>query len=386
MRNTFVLSILLLVLASGALWAQFWKDYNDNERKTVGEAYWLAGKQYQAVGKTDKGGEYMAVARQIYPQLDPAQISDQALPSAAELLAQGKASPIGAGAATLPTGAINSFFLRFVGALTARDATGVTGFLDGSVSITKVPTEVTREEARGALEEFYANNPMEGVEPSAVYDLDSISISRAPQAMQAAWGETYTLNVTAKTDYSNLISFWDMKQQFFLHRVSGAWSIFAVGRDAPPLSWAPHEAAAVEAAPPPAAPEADASKAISEVFMTFMTALLKKDIDGAIGATAANVTFLRVRQTVTQEELRTSLQGYFENPSFTEIAPADALELDSVFVEPVESPVEDVAGPVYVVNVKARQDLSAVIPIWSTYQEYYFAKDGDNWKIFAILI
>ncbi|HTP59768.1 MAG TPA: hypothetical protein VMM82_12680, partial [Spirochaetia bacterium] len=108
MRNKLVLSVLLVLLASTSLWAQFWKTYDDTQRRSVGEAYWLAGKQYQAVGKTDKGAEYMAVARQIYPQLDPSQISDQALPSAAELLSQGKATEIGAGAAAIPTGAVNS--------------------------------------------------------------------------------------------------------------------------------------------------------------------------------------------------------------------------------------------------------------------------------------
>ena len=385
MRNKLVLSVLLIVLASASVWAQFWQAYDDRERQAVGEAYWLAGKQYQAVGKTDKGSEYMALARQIYPQLDPSRISDQALPSAAELLARGKATAIGAGATAIPTGAVNSFFLRFVGALLARDPDGVAGFLDGSVYITKIPKEVTREEAAAALRGFFANTPTAGIQPSSVYDLDSIVVARAPDAMQAAWGETYTLSVTAKTDYSETVSIWDTKQRFFLHRVSGAWSIFAVGQAAPPLPWTPQKGAAVAVAPP-AAPEADASKAISDVFMRFVTALLGKNTDGALAATSAGIRFLRVRQTITQEELKTSLQGYFENPSFVEVAPADALDLGSIFVEPAESPVEGVAGPVYALNVKARKDLSASLPIWSTYQRYYFVKEGSDWKIFAIFM
>jgi hypothetical protein len=117
-----------------------------------------------------------------------------------------------------------------------------------------------------------------------------------------------------------------------------------------------------------------------------MTALLRKDADGATGAVSESIRFLRVRQTITREELKTSLQGYYENPSFTEAAPADALDLDSVFVEPAESPVDGVSGSVYMLNVKAREDLSPILPIWSTYQKYYFIKEGTDWKIFAILI
>ena len=95
MRNSFLLSVLLLCVVTGLSWAQFWKDYSDTERQKVGESYWLAGRQYQAVGKTDKGSEYMTLARAIYPQLDPAAIRDVTMPSAAELLAQGRTTTIG---------------------------------------------------------------------------------------------------------------------------------------------------------------------------------------------------------------------------------------------------------------------------------------------------
>jgi hypothetical protein len=105
MRNSFILSVLLLFAATGLVWAQFWKDYSDADRQKVGESYWLAGKQYQAVGKTEKGSEYMAAAKAIYPQLDPEAIQDISLPSAAELLAQGRTTTIGAGAAAIPSGA-----------------------------------------------------------------------------------------------------------------------------------------------------------------------------------------------------------------------------------------------------------------------------------------
>ena len=122
MRNRFVLSVLLLFAASGLLWAQFWKDYSDADRKKVGESYWLAGKQYQAVGKTEKGSEYMTIAKSIYPELDPSAIADPSMPSAAELLAQGRTTTIGAGAGSIPSGALNSFFLRFVSSLVSKDA------------------------------------------------------------------------------------------------------------------------------------------------------------------------------------------------------------------------------------------------------------------------
>ena len=386
MKHKFGLSVLLIVFASTSVWAQFWTGWDERQRQSVGEAYWLAGTQYKAIGKTDKGNEYMAVARRIYPPLDPSRISDQSLPSAAELLSQGKAAPIGPETDTLPTGAVSSFFLRFAGALASRDADGAAGFLDGSVYLSKLPREVTREEARAALEDFFTSAPAERATPSSLYDIDSIVVARPSGATPAAWGETCTLSVTARADYSQSVSFWDMEQRFYLHRASGAWSIFAFGDSPPPRDWVPREAAAASAAPPAAEPEVDQAREISGVFHGFMAALLGKDADTAVQGVSENVRFLRVRQTITREELRTSLLGYYENPGFKEATPEDALDLDSVFVEAADSPVDGVSGPVYVLNVKARQDLTSSLPIWSTYQTYYFAKDGSDWKIFAILI
>jgi hypothetical protein len=98
-----------------------------------------------------------------------------------------------------------------------------------------------------------------------------------------------------------------------------------------------------------------------------------------------NITFMRLRQTVTKDELKTSLLGYFDNAAFAQTPLADAMDLDSVFVQPAASPVDGVTGPVYELNVRSKEDLSSSIPFWSAYQKYYFVQDGSGWLIFAIL-
>jgi len=385
MRNTFLLSVLLLFAATGLLWAQFWKDYSDADRQKAGESYWLAGKQYQAVGKVEKGSEYMSLAKAIYPQLDPAAIQDVTMPSAAELLAQGRAPTIGAGAGAVPSGALNSFFLRFISSLAEKDAGAASGFLDGSIYVTKIPVEVTRADAEAELAGFFKETPLTGLEPSSVYDLNTAVIARAPQPMQQAWGETYTYSVSAKADYSQYVSFWDMKQQYFIHKVDADWFILGVGQAPPPLTWAPQKAGAVESPAPAAATDSDTRKSIADAFAACMGALLTKDADGALERMSDNIRFMRLRQTVTKNELKTTLQGYFEKAGFGEAPLADVMDLDSVFVQPAPSPVEGVTGTVYELNVKAKMDMSSSIPFWSTYQKYFFVEEGSSWLIFAIL-
>ena len=60
MRKTMVLSVLLLSFAAGLVWAQFWKNYTDTERRATAEAYWLAGSQYQKIGQPEVGGAFKA--------------------------------------------------------------------------------------------------------------------------------------------------------------------------------------------------------------------------------------------------------------------------------------------------------------------------------------
>ena len=332
------------------------------------------------------------MAKEIDPGLDPNAISDQALPSAAELLAQGRTTEITAGGdgvptgAGIPAGAVSSFFLRFVGALVDKDPAAIAGFLDGSVYLTRLPAEVTRSDAQAAMTDFFKSAPLEDLKPSQVYRLDSIVVTRASPAAQAAWGEAYTLTVNAAADYSQYVSIWDMNQQFFVRRAARNWYVFGYGPTMPPLTWAPQKAEPPAAQQAPTAPaDSDAGSSITRAFTSCVSALLKKDAEGALDHMSQSIHFLRMRQSVTKDELRTTLQGYFDTADFKGAGASDVLDLDSVFVEPAASPVDGVAGDVFMLNVQSRMDLSAGIPFWSSYQRYYFVQEAGNWVIFAIL-
>ncbi len=386
MRNRLIVSVLLLLVGgAGLLWSQFWKGYSDKDRQTLGESYWLAGKQYETVGKVEKGREFQQLAHRMYPQLEPGAIVEQELPSAAELLALGRAKPIGAGAVDSTAQALNSFFLRFVGALLDRDAAAVAGFLDGSIYISAIPAEVTRGDAQAQLEELFASVSLAGYTPSSVYDLDSVVIARAPQGM-AALGEAYILRAEARADFSPYLGFWEKRQQFFIRRTPTGLSIFAFGQTPPPAAWRPQIGEPpVAVAEPPVATAAQSSSAIADAFTGCLAAFLAKNADGALAFMAGEVTFLRLRQTVTNDELRTTFLGYFESTSFADAGVEDVIDSDSVFVEPAESPVDGIAGPVFMLNATARIDLSATIPFLGKYQRYYFVQEAGDWKIFAIL-
>jgi hypothetical protein len=236
MKHRFILAAVLLCGTAILGWSQFYRDYDDATRKSLAEATWLAGKQYQAVGKTDKGAEYVALAFHIWPDLDTTAIVDIALPSAAELLAQG-GTPLIAAPADEQAAArtLSSFFLRFVAALLDEDAPGAAAFLDGSVYLVATGTEVSRTDAEHQLASLFDAVTLSGLGPSDVYDLDTLVTTKAPAALSAAWGDTWIMRVNARADFSAYLPFWEKQQQFFIRAVASQRFIAAIGQG--PAAW-----------------------------------------------------------------------------------------------------------------------------------------------------
>jgi hypothetical protein len=384
MRYKFILIgtvIMLLACTTGSVWAQFYQSYNETERKGLAEAYYLAGAQYLKVGKTQLGKDYEALAFKIFPPLSPSSITEPVQPSAEELLQAGLAGRITAPQTAAPEIMPRSFFLRYIGALLDRDPAEVASFFDGSVYVEARGGEQNRDQIEEAYTNLFTNLPPVGVKPEQMYDLGSLTIVAGTSSMKAAWGETAILRVAAVADYSAELDFWDMQQQLFVRKLDSGWHIFAIGQNPPPLDFKPAALPAVAPIAPEVTPPPD--QEIKDAFMSCVAAFLQKDVEGTLSHIDKELKILRVRQTVSGDELATTFQGYFDASDFGNAQVSDVIDESSMFVEPTQEFAGEVAGPVYTLNVKARLDMSDVIPFWTTYQRYYFVNDG-GWKIFAV--
>jgi len=384
MKNRFILAAVLLCLTTVLGWSQFYKDYDNATRTSLAEATWLAGKQYQAVGKTAKGAEYVAMAFLIWPNLDTASIREIALPSAAELLAQGGARLISAPVDEQSAArTLSSFFLRFVAALLDEDAPAAAGFLDGSVYLVKMGSEISRPDAQDQLAALFEGVSLAGLGPSDVYDLDTLVTAKAPASLSAAWGDTWILKVNARADFSTYLPFWEKQQQFYVRADASQRYIAAIGQGAPPAAWRPAKAAPA-AAVAPAATATETTQAIRDAAMGCLNAFLSKNAAAAVTFMDDEVRLLRMQQTVSRDELKASFVGTFEATDFGGITLEDLVDPDTVFVERTADFEKEVEGPVYLLTAKTRLDLADVIPFWTTWQGYYFHPADGAWKIFAI--
>jgi hypothetical protein len=380
-----LLVALAVLLAAGAAWAQFYEKLGADERKSLAEAYYLVGRQYAEQGKKAKGGEFQQMAYNIYPQLNPADISQKAEPSAAQLILAGKAVRAEAGeeeAAAVEL-LLKSRFLRLVSAFLGEDAPTLLSMMDGSVWFTKQGTELTQEAIRADLESFFAKVDLSGgLAPSSIFDLDSLEVSPV-QGAAASWGPTYALRIKARADFSDQLAFWETKQQYLFHPRDGEWLLFAVGSGLPPASWQPAPPPAPVAAAP--APDVvDQVKAVRAAFLAALQDFLAKKTAQAADYFERQILILRLNTSLTRQEMATTFEGYFEGSDFSGVTPGDVVDLNSIAVEPSQRFAAEHSGPLYRLSVKTRMDLSDKIPFWTRFQEYYFSSEEGGWRIFAI--
>jgi len=380
MKKLLPLLVLLVLVATG-LWAQFYTTLPREERKTLAEAYYLVGQQYEQKGENQKARDFKDMARNIDPGLDPANIQLQDLPSAAALILEGKAklAAVPRTRAEATQELLKSKFLRWVSAFLSKDTAGMLELMEGSVYFGDLGSELTQSQIESELNGFFSSADLSGLAPSEVYDLGSLNVT----PVTGPWGETYAIQVRAKMDFSGQVIFWTQAQKYLMHQSKGNWLLFAIGQKLPPASWNPKAAPRVTR-PATAELEAGPYTEIEDALLACLDAFLDKDVNTAARYFADEVRIIRLDTTLTREEIAQTFMGYFEGADFSGVSGSDVVDAGSIFVSPSDRFPAQSSGEEYLLTVKTRLDLSDTIPFWTRFQDYYFAEEMGGWKIFAI--
>jgi hypothetical protein len=381
MKKLLPLLILLVFVATG-LSAQFYNTLSRDERKTLAEAYYLVGRQYEQEGKSQKGRDFKDMARNIDPALDPQNIQLQDLPTAAALILEGKArlAAMPRTRAEANQELIKSKFLRWISALLSEDTASMLELMEGSVYFGDLGTELTQREIESQLDGFFASADLSGLAPSDVYDMQSLTVN----PVSGPWGESYALQIRAKMDFSDDVVFWTDQQKYLMHQSRGRWLLFAIGQKLPPNSWTPKPAPQTAARSAPAAMAEVPFDEIEGALLSCLNAFLDKDVDAAARYFADEVRIIRLDTTLTREEIAQTFMGYFEGADFSSVSAGEVVDADSIFVSPSDRFPDQSRGEEYLLTVKTRLDLSDTIPFWTRFQDYYFAEERGDWQIFAI--
>jgi hypothetical protein len=384
--RSFVLTVALLAACAAVASAQFYSSMSMDERAKLAEDYYLAGSQYLQAGIRDKGREFQELAFIMYPRLDPKSIRDLEQPQISELLARTTVSVAGPPEADAAPALVRSRLLRFAGSMLMQDTEAVLNCLDGSVYLTDMGREFTQAEAARAIEGLFATVSLRGIQPSRLYDLQSLRVEPAsPELVARGWSGTYTAEIAAGMDLSRNLSIWTSRQRFYFRNSGGRWLIAAYGQALPPAGWRPKAPAGTASiARAPAVSPAEERAAIEAAFLNCIARFMQKDADGAIMYFGPRVRLERLGATVSREELRNAFQSYFGSLDFGGLKTEDLVEPQSVFVVETERFPDLASGNRYLLTVQTRLDLAEKIPFWTKFQEYYFTAVEGSWRIFAI--
>jgi hypothetical protein len=354
----FLISLLVIVVAFVS--GQFYKDLPTEERQLLGEAYYLVGERYREVGKTEKGNDFIRMAKRIYPQLDPEKIDAKRILRKPEVEVRGEWTPK---YEAIPQGvaARNGVYFRFSKFLLGfytENTSLIREILDDTIYTPSTVTGISRNRAIDYLNTFFENYPVAETPPDTMFDLQSIEadpVSRSVWQARVSFSEEDPFNLTAYLEPNR------QTQNFYFQIDGGKWSLFAAG-------FQPDEMQHI----------ITPKKTIKNMILDSITAFINKDTEETLSYFNDSLRVVPYNETITKQELRETILGYYEEFDLSGIGSI------TVTLDIVEAGDEDfISGRGYKAYVEFPQHIVQQLPLWPEFTGYYVIYDENAraWKI-----
>ena len=192
------------------------------KKAEMAESYYLAGLQYEDVGKLDLAAGMRRLAFELNPALDPDAIGEQQREKI-DLPDRPSADPVDTTGWT--SSLVVSQLLRLASAFLAHDSDAIVSMLDGSVYVAGM--DVTRSQAHSALDALFAERSLTGIALGQIYDVDNVMAHRYGIGT-GALADAFEVSLDARMDLSADVPFWGTQQRFVLRPVGDTWLVSAI--------------------------------------------------------------------------------------------------------------------------------------------------------------
>lgn len=359
-----ILIALIIFVCTAALgWGQFYADLSMDERKDLAEAYYMAGKQYQSVGKTEKGKEFVSMAYRIYPDLDPGDIDVRKPIAKRSVTVTGtwrpEHSPIPEGVTA--ENAVLYHFSRFLRGFLTENKTTMLSVIDSRVYVPVVPAGLPKAEVEARIDYFFLEYDVAETPPSDLLDLTSI---RTEPVERQIWKASVDLAEDPAIDLGSAFGLSRDTLDFYLRIIGNNWVVFAAQE-------LPEEVQRI------VAPE----NAIRDTLVAAFQAFIDERPLVASRYFTDPLDNIPYDEYITREELQETFRGYFEDYDFggyTDINVQLSIERSPDLRHP--------GGPAYKVELTLPRELRGEVPFWSSFSGYYMVFDerAESWRVFAI--
>ena len=351
------------------------------KKAEMADSYYLAGLQYEEVGKVDLAAGMRRLAFELNPDLNPDAIQEPQR-ERIELPDRPAADPVDTTGWT--SRLVVSQLLRLASAFLAHDSNAIVSMLDGSVYVAGL--DVTRSQAHTALDALFAERSLAGISLSQIYDVDNV-IAHRYTIGTGALADAFEVSLDARMDLSADVPFWGTQQRFVLRPVEDTWLVSAIlfsDDQRVPANWSPAPVESAAEAERRMRASAARNKALADRISVVTAVIdaadrfLEKDTAGMLAAVDQELR-LPDGSALTRESLRAMLDDYFGRSPYRGLTAADV-----IMVGMVEALDGGDGSARYRVEVSFEAQYQEAFPSLRSGQSLELRDADGRWVVYAI--
>ena len=351
------------------------------QKAEMADSYYLAGLQYEEVGKLELAAGMRRLAFDLNPDLDPDAIQEPQR-ERIELPERPAADPVDTTGWT--SSLVVSQLLRLASAFLDSDSGAIVSMLDGSIYVAGM--DVTRAQAHNVLDALFMERSLAGISLSQIYDVDNV-IAHRYEIGRGDLADAFEVSLDARMDLSADVPFWGTQQRFVLRPVGDTWLVSAIlfsDEQRVPVNWSPGPMESSADAERRMRASAARNKALTDRTSVVMAVIdaadrfLEKDTAGVLAAVDSEIR-LPDGSGLTRESLRTMLDDYFGN------SPYRGLTADEVIAVGMVEALDGGDGRArYRVEVSFEAQYQEAFPSFRSGQSLELRDADGRWVVYAI--
>ncbi|MFP4364733.1 MAG: hypothetical protein ACLFR1_12805 [Spirochaetia bacterium] len=368
MRKAQFMLIFFTALVFSLSAQAFYHNMPESQRRELARAYYMVGMQYETIGEQEKGQEFIDLAFDMYPALNPnLEVESTEPKTEPPQEEQTRRQPVVQPEYQAPPRNVVRYqFTKLIRAFFQEDVQEMLEVMDSTVSLPGIEALLSRQNIRNELTSIFAAAEIDSTPITRVYNLRSMEFSEV-EGREGIWRASIQTQPDPAMDLSSFIYTVNRTQNFYFHRVGSEWLLFAIGT-------LPRVIAA------PVQPES----IVDETFREFVGNFLAEDFEAALSIFDRRVFLLELGVQVDEEELLETFHGYAEDYDFAGLDTFDIYTNSVITVLAGEDYFQDSA--VYALTPEYSQRAQEELPFFSGFSTYYFTfyESEHTWKIFAI--
>jgi hypothetical protein len=360
-----IMAIFILILCVSSAFAQFYKDYPDSLRKDLAESYYFAGERYIALG-FEQGERYKRLAFEIYPGLNPSDISPSEFKERNIDLIPKKNQNRDSLPSSEESRLAEYRFVRFIAALGSGNAPETLSLLDSFVRIVKEGRSVPKELVVQSLFDVVDDAHALGIGLDELYAFGSIRM-RKGSYLSSKKNELVCFIRINKIDNSDIsiktgehrFGFTKAGNELFMSSIEGPVDRIEVG--------------------------ADTSGNIKAAFGEFLDAFLSRNFESLTLRIGKEIAVMPMQSSITRKEIMITFTGYFNDEGLRSIGSYEGI------YDPGKAVVKNTllvssTYPLAIYRLEPNLDPAKLerIPFFARYKKYYFTYADNAWLLIGV--